>query len=122
MSKRVWAVVIALVVVVLSVVALKLFSEENQNKFSRAISTTLGMKNGCVEIYAGQAIPVKRFMNVEKLSTAMGTDDGAARPYRFGYGYIDYNSNSVIDENEKKKGKVYFEVPDFAQYVYFDKQ
>lgn len=110
----------SILVVVLLILGLKLFSEENQNKFSRAISTTLGMKNGCVEIFIGHVTPVKRFLNVEKLSTAKGTDDGAPRPYRFGYGYIDANLNGKLDVNEKKIGKVYFEVPDFAQYIYFD--
>jgi len=107
-----------LIAVVVSAVGLYFFSEERQNKISRSLSTTLGLSDGCVEIYASQATPVKRFLKVEKLSTAYGTDDAQARPYRYGYGYIDTNSNGTVDTNEKGKGKAYFEVGDYSQYIY----
>ena len=118
-NKKVW--IIALFALAILMVFAKFFSEESQNKFSRAMGTTLGFKTGCVEIYAGQLHPVKRFMGVEKLSTAIGTDDNLPRPYRYGYGYLDENLNDKIDSNEKKKGKKYFEVGDYSQYIYYVK-
>jgi hypothetical protein len=48
----------------------------------------------------------------------MGTDDGRARSYRFGYGVLDENLNMRADAGEKK---VYFEISDFgANYIFFE--
>lgn len=105
---------------VLLIGGIKYFSEESQNKFNRSLQTTMGMKNGKVEIYVGQAVPVRRFFNVEKLSTATSTDGDTARSYRYGFGYIDKNKNNILDSEEKQRGKRYFEFSEFAQYVYFD--
>ena len=60
---------------------------------------------------------VRRWLKVDKLSTALGTDDGKPRAYRFGYGVLDENLNFVADPAEKK---VYFEVSDFSTYVFFE--
>lgn len=118
----IWGFVGSILLLFITVLFLKFFSEESQNKFSRMINTTIGLKHGCVEVYAGQAKPVIRFLGVEKLSTAMGTEDNLPRPYRFGFGFHDANLNGVLDTNEKNAGKVYFETPDYAQYIYYDKK
>ena len=71
-----------------------------------------------LEIYAGEQL-VRRFINVDKLSTAYGTSDDNPRPYRFGYGYMDLNLNMVKDADERK---VYLEFYDYsASYVFFGK-
>jgi hypothetical protein len=90
-------------------------TQEQQNKLGRDIQNWTGT-NGVMEVYAGDKV-VKRFLKVDKLSTALGTDDNRPRAYRFGYGVLDENLNFVTDPNEKK---VYFEVSDFSQYVFFE--
>jgi hypothetical protein len=91
-------------------------TQEQQNKISRDIQNWTGT-NGVLEVYAGDKL-VRRFIKIDKLSTAMGTDDGKPRPYRFGYGVLDENLNFVADSGEKK---VYFEVSDYASnYVFFE--
>ena len=72
--------------------------------------------NGVMEIYAGDKV-IRRFLKVDKISTAMGTDDKLPRAYRFGYGVLDENLNFVADPGEKK---VYFEVSDYSTYVFFE--
>jgi len=69
-----------------------------------------------LEVYAGDKV-VKRFLKIDKLSTAMGTDDKLPRAYRFGYGVLDENLNNVVDAGEKR---VYFEVSDYSNYVFFE--
>ncbi len=96
------------------------FGQERINKISRAISTTLGV-NGVVEIYSGGKL-IKRFLQVEKLSTAYGTLDKQPRPYRYGFGYVDLNLNGKLDNNEKVNGKSYFEVPEYSTYLYYEKK
>jgi hypothetical protein len=91
-------------------------TQEQQNKISRDIQNWTGT-NGVLEIYAGDKV-VRRFLKIDKLSTAMGTDDNKARPYRFGYGVLDENLNMQVDSGEKK---VYFEISDYASnYVFFE--
>ena len=90
-------------------------TQEQQNKLGRDIQNWTGT-NGVLEVYAGDKV-IKRFLKVDKLSTALGTDDKQPRPYRFGYGILDENLNFVADPNEKK---VYFEVSDFSTYVFFE--
>ena len=91
-------------------------TQEQQNKISRDIQNWTGT-NGVLEIYAGDKV-VRRFLKIDKLSTAMGTDDNKPRPYRFGYGVLDENLNMVADPGEKK---VYFEISDYASnYVFFE--
>ena len=90
-------------------------TQERQNQIKRDIQNWTGT-NGVLEVYAGDKV-VRRFLKVDKLSTALGTDDGAARTYRFGYGVLDENLNGAVDVGEKR---VYFEVGDFSHYVFFE--
>jgi hypothetical protein len=60
----------------------------------------------------------RRFLKIDKLSTAMGTEDNKPRPYRYGYGVLDENLNMQADANEKK---VYFEISDYSSnYIFFE--
>jgi hypothetical protein len=95
--------------------ALSACTQEQQNKLGRDIQNWTGT-NGVLEVYAGDKV-VRRFLKVDKLSTAIGTSDGEARNYRYGYGVLDENLNFVADANEKK---VYFEVGGLTQYVFFE--
>ena len=91
-------------------------TQETQNKLSRSIQNWTGT-NGVLDIYAGDKL-VKRFIKIDKLTTASGTDDGGARAYRFGYGYDDKNFNGKKDENEKR---VYFEFSDYStNYIFYE--
>jgi hypothetical protein len=97
-------------------VGLAACTQESQNQIGRSIQNWTGT-NGVVEVYAGEKV-VRRFIHVDKLSTAYGTSDGQARPYRFGYGVLDENLNFVKDPEEKK---VYFELGEYtAQYIFFE--
>lgn len=99
-----------------SLVLLAGCTQEAQNKLGREIQNWTGT-NGVLEFYAGDKV-VRRFLKIDKLSTAMGTEDGRPRPYRFGYGILDENLNGVADAGEKK---VYFEVSDYAgNYIFFE--
>jgi hypothetical protein len=99
----------------IAVFLLSACTQEQQNKISRDIQNWTGT-NGVMEIYASDKV-VRRFLKVDKVSTALGTDDGKPRAYRFGYGVLDENLNFQVDPTEKK---VYFEVSDFATYVFFE--
>jgi hypothetical protein len=90
-------------------------TQEQQNKLSRDIQNWTGT-NGVLEIYAGDRL-VRRFLKVDKLSTALGTDDRTPRAYRFGYGVLDENLNFLPDAGERK---VYFEVGEHVNYVFFE--
>jgi len=91
-------------------------TQEQQNKLSRGVQNWTGV-NGVVDIYSGGKL-MKRFIKIDKLTTAKGTDDGAVRPYRFGYGYIDSNFNYKVDAGEKK---VYFEISNYStEYVFYE--
>ena len=91
-------------------------TQEQQNKISRDIQNWTGT-NGVLEIYAGDKV-VRRFLKIDKLSTALGTDDNKPRPYRFGYGILDENQNMLADPGEKK---VYFEISDYgSNYIFFE--
>lgn len=91
-------------------------TQEQQNKFSRSVQNWTGT-NGVLEFYAGDKL-VRRFIRIDKISTAMGTDDKQARSYRYGYGVLDENFNMVADPGEKK---VYFEISDFGtNYIFFE--
>ena len=97
-------------------VALAGCTQETQNQISRSIQNWTGT-NGVLEIYAGNTL-VRRFIGIDKLTTASGTDDGRPRAYRYGYGVLDENQNFVKDADEKK---VYFEISDYAtNYVFFE--
>lgn len=90
-------------------------TQEQQNKIKRDIQNWTGT-DGVMEVYAGQQV-ARRFLKIDKLSTALGTDDGSPREYRFGYGVLDENLNGVADQGEKR---VYFEVSNFSTYVFFE--
>jgi hypothetical protein len=91
-------------------------TQEQQNKIQRDIQNWTGT-NGVLEIYAGDKV-ARRFIKIDKLSTALGTDDGKPRPYRYGYGVLDENLNMTVDAGEKR---VYFEISDYAtNYIFFE--
>ena len=91
-------------------------TQETQNQFGRALQNWTGT-DGILEIYAGDKL-VKRFMKIDKLTTAAGTSNNKDRPYRYGYGYMDVNLNGKIDDNEGKK--IYFEFSDYStSYIFF---
>jgi len=91
-------------------------TQESQNKLGRAIQNWTGT-DGVLEVYAGDKL-VKRFVKIDKLSTASGTSNGGDRPYRYGYGIMDTNLNNIVDPGEKK---VYFEFSDYStSYIFFE--
>jgi hypothetical protein len=96
-------------------VALAGCTQETQNELGRSIQNWTGT-NGVLEVYAGEKL-VHRFLEIDKLSTASGTKDGLPRAYRYGYGVRDENQNGARDPGEKK---VYFEVGDYATYVFYE--
>jgi hypothetical protein len=92
-------------------------TQETQNKLGRSIQNWTGT-NGVLDIYMGGKL-VKRFIKVDKLSTALGTDDNTPRNYRYGYGYLDKNFNYILDDDEKMK--IYFEISDYSTpYIFYD--
>lgn len=91
-------------------------TQERQNEIRRGIQNWTGT-NGVLEIYAGEKL-VRRFVKIDKMSTAYGTDDSNPRPYRYGYGVLDENLDGVDSSGEKR---VYFEVSDYStSYVFFE--
>ena len=54
-----------------AILALGSCTQETQNKFGRAVQNWTGT-NGILEVYFGDKL-VKRFLNIDKLSTASGT-------------------------------------------------
>jgi hypothetical protein len=91
-------------------------TQERQNELRRSIQNWTGT-NGVLEVYAGEKT-ARRFLRIDKMSTAMGTDDGRPRSYRYGYGVLDENLNGIVDEGEKR---VYFEISDYAtNYLFFE--
>lgn len=91
-------------------------TQEQQNQISRSVQNWTGT-NGVLEVYAGEKL-VRRFVRIDKISTAMGTDDNRPRSYRYGYGVLDENFNMEADSGEKK---VYFEISDYgSNYIFFE--
>jgi hypothetical protein len=91
-------------------------TQETQNKLSRSIQNWTGT-DGVLEVYAGNKL-VKKFIKIDKLSTAYGTDSGEVRPYRYGYGYNDKNFNGKKDDGEYR---VYFEFSDYStSYIFYE--
>lgn len=102
--------------VVALALALVACTQETQNEIGRAVQNWTGT-NGVLEIYSGAQL-VKRFIEIDKLTTARGTKDDSSRPYRFGYGVLDENLNGQRDSGEKK---VYFEISDYSTpYVFHE--
>ena len=104
---------------IVSLVMVLMFSactQETQNKLGRSIQNWTGT-NGVLDIYMGEKL-VKRFIHIDKLSTAEATQGTAPRTYRYGYGYLDENQNLKVDSGEKK---LYFEISDYAtSYIFYD--
>ena len=91
-------------------------TQETQNQIGRSINNWTGT-DGILEVYAGEKL-VKRFLEIDKLSTAAGTGNGVDRPYRYGNGILDANLNGVSDKGEKK---VYFEFSDYStSYIFYE--
>lgn len=92
-------------------------TQETQNSLSRSLQNWTGT-NGVLDVYAGDKL-VHKFIHIDKLSTAKGTDNGKDRPYRYGYGIDDLNLNGKKDEGEKK---VYFEFSDYStSYIFYER-
>jgi hypothetical protein len=90
-------------------------TQETQNNIGRSLQNWTGV-NGVLEVYAGDTL-VRRFVAVDKLSTASATQGSGVRPYRFGYGVLDLNLNGQQDPGERK---VYFEISDYStNYVFY---
>ena len=100
---------------VVATLALAACTQESQNQIRRGIQNWTGT-NGVLEVYAGNQV-VRRFLKIDKLSTALGTSDDEPRAYRFGYGVLDENLNGQVDPGEKR---IYFEVSAFSPYVFFE--
>lgn len=91
-------------------------TQETQNKIGRSIQNWTGA-NGILEIYAGEKL-VKRFIQVDKLTTATATDGTEARAYRYGYGILDEDLNGEKNGNERR---VYFEFSDYStNYIFHE--
>ena len=91
-------------------------TQETQNQIGRSIQNWTGT-SGVLDVYAGEKLAM-RFIEIDKLSTALGTQDSLPRPYRFGYGVLDENQNYQADPGERK---VYFEVSDYSTpYVFYE--
>ncbi|MEY2873397.1 MAG: hypothetical protein RLZZ373_768 [Pseudomonadota bacterium] len=103
-------------VVAMAAGALAGCTQEKQNEIMRSVQNWTGT-NGVLEVYAGDKL-VRRFIKIDKMSTAYGTDDKLPRPYRYGYGVLDENLNGTQDDGEKR---VYFEISDYSTaYVFYE--
>lgn len=92
-------------------------TQETQNSLSRSLQNWTGT-NGILDVYAGDKL-VHRFIKIDKLSTAFGSNDGKLRPYRYGYGIDDVNFNMKKDPGEQK---VYFEFSDYStSYIFYER-
>jgi len=92
-------------------------TQETQNSLSRSLQNWTGT-NGVLDVYAGEKL-VHKFIKIDKLSTAFGSNDGGLRPYRYGYGIDDLNFNGKKDPGEQK---VYFEFSDYStSYVFYER-
>ena len=100
----------------IAVAALTGCTQETQNQLERAVRNWTG-DNGVLEIYAGDKL-ARKFIDIDKISTASATSGSRARPYRFGYGVFDGNLNGIKDPGEKR---VYFEFSDYStSYVFYE--
>jgi len=93
-------------------------TQETQNSLSRSLQNWTGT-NGVLDVYAGNKL-VHKFIKIDKVSTAFGTNDGKMRPYRYGYGIDDLNMNGEVDPGE---AKVYFEFSDYStSYLFYERE
>ena len=114
-STRSLAVLFSVGVITLAVSAC---TQESQNKLGRSLQNWTGT-DGVLEVYAGDKL-VRRFMKIDKLSTATGTDRDVDRPYRFGYGMLDEDLDGNISNDEEEK--IYFEFSDYSTpYIFYEK-
>jgi hypothetical protein len=91
-------------------------TQETQNEIGRAVRNWTGT-NGILEVYAGDKL-VKRFMKIDKLTTATGTKSDEPRPYRFGYGVLDADFDGTPDPGGKQ---IYFEFSDYStSYIFYE--
>ncbi len=91
-------------------------TQETQNKIGRAVQNYTGA-DGVLDVYAGDKL-VKRFIKIDKMSTAVSTNGKEARAYRYGYGILDENKNLIKDPGEKK---VYFGFSDYStSYIFYE--
>ena len=91
-------------------------TQETQNRIGRGIQNWTGT-NGVLDVYAGERL-VMRFVDIDKLTTAVATGGDDSRAFRYGYGVLDSNRNLVADPGEKR---VYFEVSDYSTpYVFYE--
>ena len=91
-------------------------TQETQNKIGRSIQNWTGA-NGILEIYAGEKL-MKRFIQVDKLTTATATDGTESRAYRSGYGVLDEDLNGEKNGTERR---VYFEFSDYStNYIFHE--
>jgi len=95
-----------IIVLVALLIAFTGCTQETQNKIGRSIKNWTGT-DGVLDVYAGEKLTM-RFIKIDKLSTAFGTDDNKPRPYRFGYGVLDrnfnyqhYSTNYIFYENPR---------------------
>lgn len=106
---------VSLSLVFIVALSLSACTQEQQNKIGRGIQNWTGT-DGVLEVYSGDKL-VRRFLKVDKISTALGTDDSKAREYRYGYGVLDANLNMQVDPTEKR---VYFEFSNYSTIVFFE--
>ena len=90
-------------------------TQETQNKIGRTMQNWTGT-DGVLDIYMGEKL-VKRFIKIDKLTTATSTSGNVARNYRYAYGYLDTNFNYRVDDGEKK---LYFEISNYSTpYIFY---
>ena len=107
---------IPIAILATATLALTACTQETQNRIGRAVQNWTGT-DGILEVYAGDKL-VKRFMKIDKLTTATGTSDGLPRAYRFGYGFMDSDLDGVADPGGKK---IYFEFSDYStSYIFYE--
>jgi len=106
-----------IVLMLTAVFALAACTQEAQNRLGRVVQNYTGV-NGVLDVYAGDKL-VKRFIKIDKISTAYATSTGdQPRPYRFGYGVLDENQNYKKDPGEKR---MYFEFSDYStNYIFYE--
>jgi hypothetical protein len=106
-----------LMLLIFSAIVMSSCTQETQNSFSRSLQNWTGT-DGVLDVYAGDKL-VKRFIKIDKVSTAYGTNENEPRPYRYGYGVDDKNFNMIADKGESK---VYFEFSDYStNYIFYQK-
>ena len=106
-----------IVLVLIATFALGACTQEAQNRLGRVVQNYTGV-DGVLDVYAGEKL-VKRFIKIDKISTAYATSTGdQPRPYRFGYGVLDENQNYKKDPGEKR---MYFEFSDYStNYIFYE--